>query len=249
MGLVAPAGTNELKNRVADIIRTHDANSSRSTQTHLGPSEIGEQCDRRLTYRLLDMAMPDIPNGDPWPAIVGTATHAWLADAFQTENQRMGRLRYLVETRVRLTDGIGGTCDLYDLDQNAVIDHKVLGVDSLRKIRNGNIPDRYRVQVHLYGYGFALAGLPVQNVNIVAYPRSGFLDGIAVWTEPYSERVAVDAMDRLGRLTTAAYALELDDHPERWELIPAKPGADCSFCPFWRPGEKLSDRGCPGQVV
>lgn len=243
----APIEPPELRSRIQRIIRERDSGSQRSMQRALGPSEIGDECDRRLTYRLLDME-PTGRSGDPWPAIVGTAVHAWLAGAFNSENVRLGRLRYVVEQRVYLTSGISGTCDLYDLDTDEVIDHKVLGTTSMGKLKAGKIPTRYRVQLHLYGLGYALAGMRVSKVTLALYPRGGWLDGMHIWSEPYSAETAQSAMDRLSKLTAVAYTLELDDHPERWELIPAKPGPDCDFCPFFRPGKHVDSNGCPGPI-
>lgn len=243
----APVGPPELKSRIQGIIR-HTANDlPRHQQRAIGPSEIGERCDRRLTYRLLDMD-PSGNGGDPWPSIVGIAVHAWLAEAFRTENERLGRLRYLVEQRVQLTSGIGGTCDLYDLDANDVIDHKVLGATSMSKIKRGDVPDRYRVQLHLYGLGFAIAGMPVEKVTLALYSRGGWLDDMHLWSQRWDRDLAETAMDRLSRLTAIAYTLELDTHPERWELVPASAGPDCTWCPFFRPGQHVDSGGCPGEI-
>lgn len=246
MTLTSPAqSTSELASRVQAVIRAKSESTPRNAQRAIGPSQIGEACDRQVAYQLLDM--PRSRTGiDPWASIVGTATHAWLAEAFTEENRRLGQLRYLVECPVRLTDGIKGTCDLFDLWGSEVIDHKILGTESMRKIGTGEVPTKYRVQLHLYGYGFTLVGMPVRTVSIVAYPRSGFLDGIKTWTEPYDEALATSAMDRLGNLTTAVYMLKLDEH-NLWGLIRPTPSRDCNWCPWWRPTLPVDGCGCPGQ--
>lgn len=214
-------------------------------QRGIGPSQIGEPCDRQILYQILDMPKARTAI-DPWASIVGTATHAWLADAFTAENERLGQLRYLVEQEVKLTDGIKGTCDLFDLWESEVIDHKVLGTDSMRKIKSGDVPTKYRVQLNLYGYAYRLVGMPVDRVSIVAYPRSGFLDGIATWSEQYNEKLAESAMNRLANLTTAAVSLKLDEQHELWEHTPSSPGSACTWCPYWRPGSPADGNGCPG---
>lgn len=247
--LVSPAGESLARTRIQNVVRTAAAAHPRHNQRAIGPSEIGEECDRRVMYQLLDMDSARIDHGDPWPSVVGVAVHAWLADAFLAENKRLNDLRYLVETKVKLTDGIGGTCDLFDLKEREVIDHKVLGTTSMRKLKSGNIPARYRTQVHLYGYGFRLAGLDVSTVTLALYPRSGWLDDLYRWSEPYDESLAIAAMDRLANLTTAAYALKLDERMDLWSMVPAHPGADCTFCPFWRPGVPVDGHGCPGPEV
>lgn len=247
--LTSPGGASVATKQIQGVVLAAARAHPRSNQRAIGPSEIGEECDRRLLYSALQMAPENNQQSDPWPSIVGTAVHAWLADAFRAENAH--GFRWLVEVPVKLTSGIGGTADLFDLQEREVIDHKVLGVSSMKKIKSGNIPARYRVQLHLYGYGFRLAGLDVDRVTLAAYPRSGWLADLHLWTEPYDESLALAAMDRLSKLTAAAYVLRLDE-PEQaglWAMVPARPGADCTWCPFWRPGQPADAYGCPGPEV
>lgn len=244
--LVSPATQTPVKDRLQQVVRDRAANLPRTLQQAVGPSEIGDDCQRRLTYRLLGLPGTN-DNGDPWPSIVGTAVHAWLAEAFIADNERLGRVRWMVEQRVWLTDGLSGTCDLYDTDTHGVIDHKILGTTSMAKLKRGEIPDRYRTQVHLYGYGYERDGLAVDTVSLACFPRGGFLDGLHVWTEPYDRAVAEAALDRLGKLTTAAYVLHLDEaDTPLWSLIPHQPGTGCAWCPMWRPGRPADIGGCPG---
>lgn len=241
-----PSGARtELEARIQRIVRQASSQSARSVQRAIGPSEIGEECSRRLTYKLLDMPEANT-TGDPWPAIVGTATHAWLADAFIRENERLKRDRYLVERQVFLTDGISGTCDVYDTELGGVVDHKVLGTTSLAKVKKVGANERYRVQLHLYGLGYVRDGYDVKTVSLACYPRGGWLDGLYTWTEQYRPDIAHAAMARLSAHTEAAYRLDLENHPERWALIPHQPGPGCAWCPFFRPGSPVSDVGCPG---
>lgn len=237
------------------VVRTAETGSARSQQRVIGLSEIGDPCDRAVAYRLFETE-PVNTGRDNWLATLGTAGHAWLADAFEAENRRLGRERYVVEQRVWLTDGYSGTCDLFDSDTGTVLDHKVLGVTSLRKIRAGEIPPKYRLQIHAYGYGHARAGREVREVALVCYPRSDNLagdfggQGLHVWSEPYSEQVALEGLDRLSNLTVLAGQLDVETHPERWALIPATPGSDCRYCPFFRPDGGPADAiGCPGAPV
>jgi hypothetical protein len=66
---------------------------------------------------------------DPWPSIVGTAIHAWMADAFTAANERYG-LRWVAEHRVTPHPDHPGTADLYDALEQAVVDHKGVHVDT-----------------------------------------------------------------------------------------------------------------------
>jgi hypothetical protein len=208
---------------------------------------MGQPCARRVAYEAFGTE-PVNTHTDPWPAIVGTAVHSWLAEAFRADNARLGRVRWLVEQRVRLTDGIGGTADLYDLDTATVIDHKVLGTTTMRALRADGPSTVYRTQLHLYGYGYRRAGARVDQVAIAAYPRSGWLDGLHVWSEPFDPAVAEAAMDRQSGLVALGSVLDVDTYPQRWALLPATSGPDCTWCPFWRGGDAPADgAGCPGR--
>jgi hypothetical protein len=243
----------DLATEVKRICRTYSESSARSQQKMIGLSEIGDPCDRAIAYRL--MQMPPVNTGrDNHLADVGTAWHTWAAEAFAAENQRIGRTRYVIEERVYLTDGYSGTADLFDVDTGTVLDHKLLGITSLRKIRGGQIPDKYRVQLHSYGLGHARAGRQVQQVALVCYPRSDNLGGdfgglgLHIHAEPYDEQIARRGLDRLSRLSTLLYQLNPERHPDRWSLIQATPSDDCRWCPFLRPGNgPADDAGCPGQ--
>lgn len=241
---------------VRRVVRAAEIGAPRSQQRTIGLSEIGDPCDRAVAYRLFEME-PINTKRDNWLATVGTAAHAWLAEAFALENERVARRRYVIEERVFLTDGYSGTCDLFDTDTGQVIDHKILGVTSLRKIRDGDIPPKYRQQLHAYGYGHARAGRDVREVVLCCYPRSDNLagdfggQGLHVWAEPFSEQVALEGLDRLSRLNTlAAIQLDVFSHPNRWALITAAPSEDCRYCPFFRPdGGPADATGCPGAPV
>ena len=233
-----------LKAILLGIIRDTDAASARSTQTAIGPSEVGDACDRRIAYKRLDW--PATNHGEPWFAIIGTAVHAWLADAFGHERHRG---RWLVETRVTIRDGLAGTCDLYDTLRAEVIDWKIVGKDSLDKYRANGPSRRYRTQVHLYGAGMVNAGRPVHRVTIAFLPRSGFLDGAHVWSERYDPGVVDAALARLDAITELVILLDPEQHPERWALIPARPSSECRFCPWWRPGSTDLSKGCPGDTA
>ncbi len=94
------AGT--LATMVIDTIKQTAARAPRSLQASIGPSEIGTPCTRRLGYRILDWDPKPNSDTDPWPATVGTAVHAWLADTFTAWNARLGAERFLIERRVTL---------------------------------------------------------------------------------------------------------------------------------------------------
>lgn len=219
----------------------------RSLQKALGPSEYGEPCARKLAYRLMDEEKTNTDT-DPWASIVGTATHAWLADALDADNQRAGQLRWLVERRLEIRPGLEGSCDAYYAPRHAVVDHKVVGPTKLREYRISGPSEQYRKQVHLYGKGYRLLGLPVAEVAIAFYPRAGQLSGLHVWSEPFDETIADQAIHRVDTLLQAIVQMHVDDHPENYKAIPRTPGRNCLYCPWFKPGPDTG-RACPGDTT
>jgi hypothetical protein len=246
----APAGpppAHPLKGELTEIINWFEANSPRSLQTAIGPSEIGVDCLRRLAYRTLGTGRSNRTMTDPWFAIIGTSVHDWLANAIEFHQTSHGRTgdnkRYLIENRVHLEDGpdgISGSCDLYDTDHERVVDHKIVGNTSLKKYRDHGPSNTYRTQVHLYGYGWERAGRPVREVGIAFYPRSNFLKDMYVWVEPYDRQVAVNALSRLHTTQAVASALGATALPA------AQDPNGCIWCPWYRPGRAADATGCPG---
>lgn len=234
------------------IIIGYAERSPRNVQVHLGPSELGTPCDRQVVGKLIGLPKTNHVV-DPWPSVLGTATHAWLAECFEAENIRRGVLRFVAEQRVTPHPDHSGTADLYDAAERAVVDHKVLGETSMRKIRSdAGPPRRYVVQLLLYGLGYRKLGLPVDRVALAAYPRTAAsLDGLYVWERPCApaddellEEVFAQTKQRkdLAALVTNGH-ISLND-------VPRAPSDDeCYFCDFYRPqSAKDGGPGCPGTV-
>lgn len=216
--------------------------SPRSKQMTIGPSEIGHPCARRLAYKL--SGEPSRwRDSDPWASIVGTAVHAWLASAFAAANLTLDEPRWLVEQRVHPTPGIPGSCDLYDLHTDSVIDHKVVGADTMNKAKRGGPSEQYRIQCHIYGLGWERLGRAPREVAIAYWPRSGFLSGLFLHREAYDRALALSALDRLTNISAAAMSLGVDTHPEHLMLIPSSPGDQCRYCPYQSCAPR--DGGCP----
>lgn len=243
------------------VILEHAARAPRTLQQHLGPSELGSPCDRQVAGKMA--ALPATNHvTDPWPSIVGTALHAWEADAFDADNVRSNVLRWVTEQKVAPHPDHPGTADLYDAVESAVVDHKNLGPSSLQKIRKGGVnnciaPRHYRAQLFLYGLGYVLKGLPVRKVVIAAYPRTGSsLDGLYVRDEDFTSdgytllpgpaallsEVFADTTRRRAQ-ADAIMAGQL-----RFSDVPSAPNDDvCIFCPFFRPQAAHDNgAGCPG---
>lgn len=234
------------------------ARAPRTLQQHLGPSELGVECDRQVAGKLA--ALP-VTNHvvDPWPSIRGTALHAWAADAFTADNARYGYQRWAAEVKVTPHTEHPGTADLYDAAELAVVDHKFLGDSSMAKVKKAP-PRKYRVQLLLYGLGYLNAGLPVDRVVLAAYPATASsLDGMYIWehaTDWSAGSEDTELLQHVFRQTVvrkqwAEHILASPAPQLALRDVPADTGEDrdseCYFCPFYRPqAARDALYGCPG---
>lgn len=232
------------------VVRTAAERSPRTLQVHLGPSEIGSECDREVAGKLAGLPATNHVS-DPWPSVVGTAVHAWFADAFAADGPR-----WLAERRVDPTPwleedlGHAGTADLFDLETGTLIDHKVLGRSTHDKLVRHGPPVHYRLQLLLYARGYANAGVPVRRVALAAWPRAGAtLGGLHVWGLDLSPATGAE-VDELLNVTMPRRYAQADSlragHP--LSSIPATPSEHCFFCPWLRGSEPSTATTCQGQT-
>lgn len=230
-----------LKQQLTEIILWQERQNPRNTQANMGPSEIGNPCDRHIGYRLADIPGINV-EFDPWASIVGSAVHAWLEQAVRDWDP--GAKKFRTETTLELNDFVTGHADLYSLEHSAVIDWKTAGNDVLKKVEYEGPSDGYRIQTHIYGYMFEQAGYNVRKVALVFMGRASTLKRMFVWSADYSREVAETALGRLYGI--AQRVVELDPLKEgnehRWEQLDAVSGNHCGFCPWYDPGRDL-DRG------
>lgn len=71
-----------LAERIGQLITDTAANSPRSTQRRIGPSEVGEPCERKLTYKMYDWPV-SAGDSDPIASVIGTGFHTWMEEAFK----------------------------------------------------------------------------------------------------------------------------------------------------------------------
>lgn len=239
-----------IKNDLAEIVLWNERMSPRSQQKTIGPSEIGNECDRRLAYRIA--GVPRVNWSDPWPAVVGTAVHNWLEVAvnrFQRENGNHG---WVTEVTVEPDPLVRGRSDLFHVPTGTVVDYKTTGTDTMRKLRKGTPPSPgYITQIQLYGLGHERAGRAVHNVCLVYYPRSGWLDDVFVWYAEYDPSIAHAALKRLYGIGFQILDLDIPNHPERFSEITATVGDGCVWCPMFirelDQSVSASQNGCPGR--
>jgi hypothetical protein len=245
----------ELGREMKATIERQASRAPRSNQLHLGPSELGSRCDFQVVAKMVGPSFPEARRtnhvASPWPAIVGTAVHAWLAQAMEDENARIGVQRFLTEMRVAPMPEHPGTTDLFDTISLICSDWKCLGPTSMAKIQSPDGPPRmYLVQILLYWLGCRLAGYDARRVAIIALPRTApTLDGMYVWgCEPGPAEIAL--LQEVIRVTAVRrqIATEILKGNMRLADVPITPDPDlCFVCPFFRPqSAKDGGPGCPG---
>lgn len=212
------------KELLLSVLHAKDASRDRSTQTEVGPSEIGG-CRRKVWYRL--NAQPHTnENQSKLAAIMGTAIHAAIEDAIQHLDPE-GK-DYLVESEVAHGD-MKAHVDLFIPSTGAVIDWKTSKVKNLSYFPS----TQQRWQVQLYGYLLSKNGYEVKTVNLVAIARDGDEKNVKVHTENYSEEVALTAMAWLEEVKA------MKELPE-----PEKDSNFCkNYCQYYDVTEQM---GCGG---
>lgn len=242
----------KLKSQLIDIIKWADRNSARSLQKTIGPSEIGDQCDRRIGYRIAEV--PEVNDRfDPWAAVVGTSIHSWLDSAIKAYVGAGMSSSWLSEAQVQVAGAVRGTSDLFNVDEACVVDHKGAGPSVMKQVVKDGPSAGYIVQTHLYGMGYENLGHTVKKVALVFYPRAGRLRDIYVWTADYDRSIAEKALARVSRIATEVINLEVlkEGHEHRWEQVEAFPSDYCGFCPWYMPDRApdtgANDKGCPGR--
>lgn len=251
MPLSSPIGDHPFKREIIQMVRAYDASRPRSLQKHLGPSEIGAECSRQLAYKLAGAA-PVNDVADPWFPIIGTAVHAWLATALDWYQYNVlgftpDNPRFLIENRVHADSEGGystsGSTDVYDTRDDRVIDWKIVGVTTMRKVEKGTTPEeqvgsQYHVQGMTYGKGWQQRGFNPKTVMIAFLPRSNFLSKMKLVEMEFDPSVADRAQDRVGTIEAMVAA---GIPPESF------PAAGCTiWCPFIRPKVELGRTSCPG---
>lgn len=179
----------------------------RTLQTALGPSEVGNACDRCLVHLLAGQRGREIAT--PWLPTVGTAVHAWLEAVFSPDP------RFITEGRVCVGELGGeplcGSSDLFDTHTGTVVDWKITGKSTRVAAQRHGPSLTYQRQAHLYGAGWAALGHDVKTVAIAFLPRDHVsLSASYVWQAPFSPQIAQDTLDRANRFLAWLDAFGLD---------------------------------------
>jgi hypothetical protein len=235
----------EVGQDLIDIVLWAQRNATRSKQVALGISEVGNECDLRLAYKMAGMP-PTSNSPDPWPSIVGTSIHSWVEQAVNDYQNVHGISEWLTELEVAPSPLVQGHTDLYHSPRHLVLDWKFPSPDNLRKMRQEGPSVQYQVQVQLYGLGHLKAGRKVERVGIASLGRQGWLKDLYVWTTPFDQQMAEEALSRIYRLGAGMVGMGLPQSG-RWDQISRSPSRLCSWCPWFNGQEQRpSSSGCPG---
>lgn len=231
-----------LRAEIIRNIREFATNAPRNLQRAVGPSEVGTPCARQLAYKMTPTIERTRDLHDPWPSILGTATHAWLADCF-THANNLARAAGLpapwhLERRLDVGFGLRGSGDCFHEPTGTVIDWKILGETMYRKYTTDEMSPTYRTQAHCYGLGYVRLGYRVTRVAIAIFGRSKRLSDLHIWSEPFDIEIALRALQRMRQVQ------ELVQHGVHPLRVPATPGGACFYCEYRGSAEEGL---CPGK--
>jgi CRISPR/Cas system-associated exonuclease Cas4 (RecB family) len=211
----------DIKEFLIKALHEKENNRPRSTQVQIGPSELGG-CRRKVWYRLNNQ--PETNETElKLASIMGTAIHGAIEEALKKNPD------LLIETSVEY-NGMKAHVDLFIPETGDVVDWKTTKYKNLSYFPS----QQQRWQVQTYGYLIEKSGKgKVRNVNLVAIARDGDERDIKVHSEPYDEKVALEALNWLEAIKASDVAPE----PERDESY-------CKFyCKFY---DASGEMGCVG---
>lgn len=239
-----------------EVLIDYDLSQPRTIQKELGPSELGGKCIAQIARKLA--GAPTQPVREPmWAPWQGGAVHTKMEDVLAFWNKRLGRERFLAEQTLQIDADIIGHGDAYDTDTNTVIDWKYVGVTALKELRSAlynklpsaeQMKQTYRIQTHIYGWGYEQLGYDVKWVRVVLLARSWKFDDSAEWTEAYDKDLVDWAIKRYDSIKEMLKMLNIEQSPEAISLVPRTPGSECAWCDY-KQAEPTNWAGCEGDVA
>ncbi len=233
----------ELANELTNIITEASRFTPRSQQVYIGPSEVGQECVRRLAYKLLDWDKANESGGGSWAANVGTAIHSFLEEIFSKFPEK-----YEVEQKVQIRANLSGTVDLFDKEKGYVLDWKTTSPAGVKAKRSEGATSQQVTQVQLYGYGKAQQGVQVNKVGLIFLPTGGQITDMHIELYDYDENAALSALARLDSVYELLSTIDVEENPQMWPLIPATPSRMCMYCPYYRPFSTDLSIACNGDT-
>lgn len=227
------------------IIKELTKPSERDKQRKVGPSELGDLCERCLAEKLLGVHKEEKTH--PLAPMIGTAFHLYLENTIGLEG-------YLKETKVTVgtIEGYGdirGTADGFDVSTGHVVDYKVLSKKKIKAFSSATFFDedynpefysdsltegqlkKYYYQMQLYGLGMENAGYEVNHTSLILFPRDCTVESVISASHElcfkYNREAALNVLERAKQIFKWATENrdnlgELDSHP------------GCYYCAFKR---------------
>lgn len=216
----------------AQAFSNHNAASARSQQKQIGASEIGF-CRQRTAYRVREQEPTDARS--MWSANVGTAIHAWAADALKAAFPEWIIEDVTVTATLPSGFEILGHPDIIVPTWNAVLDLKT--VDGFAKIKRFGTSAGHKYQRHLYALGALQAGLLDDTQPV--YVGNVYLDRSGKEAVPY---VVVEEIDHTltdeidAWVSDVTYAVEHNEDAMRDVAAPTCEAISCEFFTACRGG-------------
>lgn len=219
--------------------------SERDKQRKVGPSELGDLCERCLAEKLLSVHKEEKTH--PLAPMIGTAFHLYLENV-------IGLKDYLKETKVTVgtIEGYGdihGTADGFDTATGHVVDYKVLSKKKIRAFSSATFFDedhnpefysdsltegqlkKYYYQMQLYGLGMENAGYEVNHTSLILFPRDCTVESVISASHElcfkYNREAALNVLERANQIFKWAI-----NNWDRLEELDSHPG--CYYCAFKR---------------
>ena len=228
-----------------NIIRELTKPSERDKQRKVGPSELGDLCERCLAEKLLGVHEEEKTH--PLAPMIGTAFHLYLENV-------IGLKDYLKETKVTVgtIEGYGdisGTCDGFDVSTGHVVDYKVLSKKKIKAFSSATFfneehdPEfysdsategqlkKYYYQMMLYGLGMENAGYEVHHCSLILFARDVSVESVMTGSHElcfkYNREAALNVLERANQIFK--WATKNKDHLEELDSH-----AGCYYCMFKR---------------
>lgn len=227
------------------IIKELTKPSERDKQRKVGPSELGDLCERCLAEKLLGVHKEEKTH--PLAPMIGTAFHLYLENTIGLEG-------YLKETKVTVgtIEGYGdirGTADGFDTATGHVVDYKVLSKKKIKAFSSATFFDedynpefysdsltegqlkKYYYQMQLYGLGMENAGYEVNHTSLILFPRDCTVESVISASHElcfkYNREAALNVLERAKQIFKWA-----DENRDNLGELDSHPG--CYYCAFKR---------------
>lgn len=235
----------DLQAEFITMIRWYEEASPRTRQVSLGPSDIGDECDRSLGYKIAGIR--GTHKGDPWGAWVGTAMHHRMEKVVKAYQKAHGGV-WMIEGEVIVDPLVRGHADY--IRTPVLVDLKSVSPDGMDRVKKKGLPPKYLVQGNLYAKGLNQMGIPIESIAFIFMPKAGKLDNFYTWAGAHDPQIADDALARTYGIARKLTELDILAHPQRWEEIEPNHGYLCEWCPMFNThmnaDESATDKGCAG---